>query len=62
MANYFAVYKGQEKGLAKLALAFHDHPAVERAYQVLKEAWTEVSPAAVALFCCMLHALMHSYC
>lgn len=42
VANYFAVYKGQEKGLARLAVAFHDHPVVERAYSILKPIWLEV--------------------
>lgn len=36
VANYFAVYKGQEKGLAKLATTMEDHPAVARAYEILR--------------------------
>lgn len=35
MANYFAVYKGQEKGLARLALGPEEHPAVTRAVEAL---------------------------
>lgn len=42
MAAYFSVYKGQEEGLAKLALSSHDTPCVQRAYDVLKTAWLDV--------------------
>jgi hypothetical protein len=42
VASYFAVYKGQEKGLARLATAADDHPAVRRAYDMLLPAWEEV--------------------
>lgn len=36
VANYFAVYRGQEKGLAKLALGAEEHPAVARAAELLQ--------------------------
>lgn len=39
VANYFAVYKGQEKGLAKLATGLEDHPAVAKAYDILLPAF-----------------------
>ncbi len=59
MASYFAVYKGMEEGLAKLALAAnpaHDTPVVQRAYQILESAWLSVrtTPCAVpaSLKCC----------
>ena len=45
MASYFAVYKGMEEGLAKLALASnpaHDTPVVQRAYQMLEAPWIDV--------------------
>ena len=41
VANYFAVYKGQEKGLAKLATGIEDHPAVAKAYKVLLTAFQD---------------------
>ena len=43
IANYFAVYKGQEQGVAKLALALDDHPAIARAYTVLKKSFEQAS-------------------
>lgn len=43
IANYFCVYKGQEKGLVKLALGLEDHPAVARAYEILENAFVNVS-------------------
>lgn len=42
VASYFAVYRGQQKGGAKLALTLDDHPAVRRAYGVLRTAFEEV--------------------
>lgn len=42
IANYFAVYKGQERGVAKLALALDDHPAIARAYALLQKAFEQV--------------------
>ena len=42
LAAYFAVYKGQEEGLAKMFLSVVDHPFVSRAYDVLAAAWQEV--------------------
>lgn len=42
IASYFAVYKGQERGVAKLALALDDHPAIQRAYSLLLEAFEQV--------------------
>ena len=49
IAAYFAVYKGQEKGLAKLALALDNHPAVQRAYALLRGAFEEVRCAGGVL-------------
>jgi hypothetical protein len=51
VASYFAVYKGQEKGVARLALAADDHPAVARAYELLREAFETVSAAGRR--CCL---------
>ena len=45
IASYFAVYKGQEKGVAKLALSLDDHPAVARAYALLSDAFEQVGGA-----------------
>ena len=42
IANYFAIYKGHEKGAAKLALTTHLHPAVSRARAVLEPLWLQV--------------------
>lgn len=42
IATYFAVYKGQENGVVKLALTQTLHPAVQRAYALLEDAWREV--------------------
>ena len=42
VAAYFSVYKGQEEGLAKLALSSHDTPCVQRAYELLKATWLDV--------------------
>lgn len=41
IAAYFAVYKGQERGVAKLALALDDHPSIARAYSLLKDTFEE---------------------
>ena len=49
MAAYFSVYKGQEGGLARLALSqvsAANHPALDRAYDALHAAWVE------ARLCC----------
>ena len=42
IASYFAVYKGQERGVAKLATALDDHPAIARAYALLRDAFEQV--------------------
>ena len=51
IASYFAVYKGQEKGQAKLALGLegglHDHPAIAAADAILREAFEEVGGGVV---------------
>lgn len=47
IASYFAVYKGQERGVAKLALGLDDHPALARAYALLKGAFEDVSRCLV---------------
>ncbi|KAL4539481.1 hypothetical protein Ndes2437B_g02147 [Nannochloris sp. 'desiccata'] len=45
VANYFAVYKGQEKGVAKLATSMEDHPAIAKAYKILRRAFeTKILP------------------
>ncbi|GAB4814860.1 hypothetical protein N2152v2_001906 [Parachlorella kessleri] len=44
VANYFAVYKGQEKGLVKLGLGPNDrsdHPAITQAYEILEAAFEQ---------------------
>ncbi|KAI7838794.1 hypothetical protein COHA_007409 [Chlorella ohadii] len=41
IAAYFAVYKGQEKGIAKLATSLDDHPAIKRAYDLLQDAFEQ---------------------
>lgn len=41
VASYFSVYKGQEKGAAKLATTLDDHPSVSRAYEILLTAFEE---------------------
>ncbi|PSC73481.1 DNA primase small subunit [Micractinium conductrix] len=41
IASYFAVYKGQERGVARLALSLDDHPAVKRAYELLRDAFEQ---------------------
>jgi DNA primase small subunit len=41
VANYFAVYKGTERGGAKLATGLDDHPAVAAAHELLAEAFAE---------------------
>ena len=49
MAAYFSVYKGQEGGLARLALSqvsAANHPALDRAYDLLRPAWVEVGAYA----------------
>lgn len=42
IANYFAVYKGQEKGLPRLGLTQTNHPSVERAYGILQQLWPQI--------------------
>ena len=39
IANYLSVYKGQEKGLAKLSTGIESHPFVARSYEVLSKAF-----------------------
>ena len=46
IASYFAVYKGQERGVAKLATALDDHPAIARAYALLRDAFEQVGGRA----------------
>lgn len=41
VASYFAVYKGQEKGAARLATSMEDHPAVAAAYKILRAAFEQ---------------------
>jgi DNA primase small subunit len=41
VANYFAVYKGQEKGIAKLATSMEDHPAIGKAYKILRRTFED---------------------
>ena len=41
VANYFAVYKGQEKGISKLATSMEDHPAIAKAYKILRHAFED---------------------
>ncbi|KAL6784278.1 POLA4 [Auxenochlorella protothecoides x Auxenochlorella symbiontica] len=41
VANYFAVYRGQEGGLARLALGLEEHPAVTRAAAILEPVFVE---------------------
>lgn len=41
VANYLTVYKGQEGGIAKLALMQNDHPSITRAHELLKPAWVQ---------------------
>jgi hypothetical protein len=47
VANYLAIYKGQEKGVPKLALHHKmlNHSFVEGAYDVLLQHWNKVSLA-----------------
>lgn len=46
IAAYFAVYRGQERGVARLALGAAgeatDHPAILRAHSILQEAFEQV--------------------
>jgi len=51
LAAYFSVYKGQEGGLARLALSqvsAANHPALDRAYDALRTAWVEARARARA--------------
>lgn len=41
VAAYFSVYRGQQRGGAKLALGLDDHPAVRRAAEALRTAFEE---------------------
>ena len=41
LAAYFALYKGQEEGMAKMFLSATDHPFVASAYALLDAAWHE---------------------
>lgn len=57
VAAYFSVYKGQEGGLARLALSqvsAANHPALDRAYDLLRPAWVEVRARwpCPACLCC----------
>jgi DNA primase catalytic subunit len=44
IANYFAVYKGQERGTPKIALhsKMMNHPFIESAYDMLLQHWNQV--------------------
>ena len=42
VASYFAVYQGQEKGLAKMFLRDVNHPFVSQAYKTLSAVWLQV--------------------
>jgi DNA primase small subunit len=42
LAAYFALYKGQEEGLAKMFLSSTDHPFVGSSYALLDAAWQQV--------------------
>jgi DNA primase small subunit len=44
VANFFAIYKGQEKSVPKVALSApsRNHPSVERAYDMLLSVWEQV--------------------
>lgn len=39
IANYLSVYKGQEKGLAKLSTGIESHPFISKSYDVLSKAF-----------------------
>lgn len=39
IAQYFAIYKGNEKGIAKLSTGLEDHPSVAKAYDILLKAF-----------------------
>lgn len=45
IANYFALYRGQEKGVPKIALSpkMLNHPFVENAYDMLLQHWNKVN-------------------
>jgi DNA primase small subunit len=50
VASYFSIYKGQERGGARLATTLDDHPAVSRAYEVLYKAFeTKILPEQALL-------------
>jgi DNA primase small subunit len=50
VASYFSIYKGQERGGARLATTLDDHPAVSRAYGVLYKAFeTKILPEQALL-------------
>ena len=56
LAAYLTLYKGQEKGMAKLGTgSAKHHPAVERALQQLKAHWVQVSA-------CRLHQYSRQPC
>ena len=61
MAAYFSIYKGQEEGLAKLALTAHDAPCVQRAYEVLKTAWLDVRTRLTSLDASPASNQYHAY-
>jgi hypothetical protein len=48
LAAYFALYKGQEEGMAKMFLSATDHPFVASAYALLDAAWHEARPCGPA--------------
>lgn len=39
IANYLSVYKGQEKGMAKLSTGIESHPFISKSYEVLLKAF-----------------------
>lgn len=42
IANYLSVYKGQEKGMAKLSTGIESHPFISKAYKLLSKAFEEM--------------------
>lgn len=60
IASYFAIYKGHEKGTAKLALTTHLHPAVARARAVLEPLWLQVCRNADVSCMYPTHRAYHS--
>lgn len=53
VASYFAVYKGQEKGLPRVGLhpKMLNHPFVESAYDMMLQQWDQVSLSPLRMAC-----------